>query len=260
MQALQLELAGEYLLMAAMLAEIKSRMLLPRPESLEDEEDPRSELIRRLQEYEQIKTAAENIDEIPRLERDIFPAAANKPDLVKMHAEPDVDLRDVLFALSHVLRRAEMYTKHEVKFEPLSVRERMGNILSAVSDRDGFIPFSELFTAEEGRLGVVVTFLAIMELVREALIEFVQNEAFAPIHVRVGTARTDGGVQFDESYDDQYGGPKAEKEEAVFTTDEGGEVLPMSSEARTEPDSGSAQEGFENQDEPSSAASDKEND
>ena len=102
MQALQLELAGEYLLMAAMLAEIKSRMLLPRPESLEDEEDPRSELIRRLQEYEQIKSAAENLDEIPRLERDVFPAAANKPDLVKVLAEPDVDLRDVLFALSHV--------------------------------------------------------------------------------------------------------------------------------------------------------------
>ena len=93
-------------------------------------------------------SAAENLDEIPRLERDVFPAAANKPDLVKMHAEPDVDLRDVLFALSHVLRRAEMYTKHEVKFEPLSVRERMGNILSAVSERDGFIPFYELFIAE----------------------------------------------------------------------------------------------------------------
>ena len=231
MQALQLELAGEYLLMAAMLAEIKSRMLLPRPESIEDEEDPRSELIRRLQEYEQIKSAAENLDEIPRLERDVFPSAANKPDLVKMHAEPDVDLRDVLFALSHVLRRAEMFTKHEVKFEPLSVRERMGNILSAVSERDGFIPFYELFIAEEGRLGVVVTFLAIMELVRESLIDFVQNEPFAPIHVRVGAARTDGGVQFDESYDDQYGGPKADSEEAVFTDEDGGEVVPMVADA-----------------------------
>ncbi len=265
MQALQLELVGEYLLMAAMLAEIKSRMLLPRPESLEDEEDPRSELIRRLQEYEQIKTAAENLDEIPRLERDVFPAAANKPDLVKMHAEPDVELRDVLFALSHVLRRAEMYTKHEVKFEPLSVRERMGNILSAVSERDGFIPFYELFVAEEGRLGVVVTFLAIMELVREALIEFVQNEAFAPIHVRVGSARTDGGVQFDESYDDQYGGPKAEKETA-FTIDNGKEgqrveVLPITTvEAEVEQNSSPGLGGLVNKDGHWSNASDKEKD
>ena len=271
MQALQLELAGEYLLMAAMLAEIKSRMLLPRPESLEDEEDPRSELIRRLQEYEQIKSAAENLDEIPRLERDVFPAAANKPDLVKVLAEPDVDLRDVLFALSHVLRRAEMYTKHEVKFEPLSVRERMGNILSAVSERDGFIPFYELFVAEEGRLGVVVTFLAIMELVREALIEFVQNEAFAPIHVRVGSARTDGGVQFDESYDDQYGGPKAE-EEAAFSndvTEEGqpAEVLPITTDATdaaaAEQNVSPEQGGSANQDDHSfnaSDASDKEDD
>jgi segregation and condensation protein A len=225
MQALQLELAGEYLLMAAMLAEIKSRMLLPRPESLEDEEDPRSELIRRLQEYEQIKTAAENLDEIPRSERDIFPAVANKPDLVKRHAEPDVDLRDVMFALSQVLRRAEMFTKHEVKFELFSVRARMGSILSVVSDREGFIPFHELFTAEEGRLGVVVTFLAIMELVREALIEFVQNEPFAPIHVRVGDARTDGGVQLDKSYDEQYAGPKGLREDDVLA---GGELAEKS--------------------------------
>ena len=194
----------------------------------------------------------------------MFPAAANKPDLVKVLAEPDVDLRDVLFALSHVLRRAEMYTKHEVKFEPLSVRERMGNILSAVSERDGFIPFYELFVAEEGRLGVVVTFLAIMELVREALIEFVQNEAFAPIHVRVGSARTDGGVQFDESYDDQYGGPKAE-EEAAFTNDvtEGGqpaEVLPITTDASdaaaAEQNVSPEQGGSANQDDHSSNASD----
>ena len=264
MQALQLELVGEYLLMAAMLAEIKSRMLLPRPESLEDEEDPRSELIRRLQEYERIKSAAENLDEIPRLERDVFPAAANKPAMVKMLAEPDVDLRDVLFALSHVLLRAEMYSKHEVKFEPLSVRKRMGNILSAVSERDGFIPFYELFVAEEGRLGVVVTFLAIMELVREALIEFVQNEAFAPIHVRVGAARTDGGVQFDESYDDQYGGLKAD-EEAVYTNDECGEsvsaeVLPIAAEVEAEQNSSSQQGGSVNQGDNSSNASDKEGD
>ncbi len=186
MQALQLELAAEYLLMAAMLAEIKSRMLLPRPEEFEDEDDPRSELIRRLQEYEQIKTAAEDLNEVPRIERDLFVAAASKPKLVREHGEPDVDLREVLLSLSQVLRRAELFTKHEVKFEALSVRDRMGDILSRVSQRDGFIGFNELFRAEEGRLGVVVTFLAIMELIRESLVDFVQTEPFAPIHVRVG--------------------------------------------------------------------------
>ena len=188
MQALQLELAAEYLLMAAMLAEIKSRMLLPRPEEFEDEDDPRSELILRLQEYEQIKTAAEDLAELPRIERDIFVAAASKPKLVRQHGEPDVDLREVLLSLSQVLRRAELFTKHEVTFEPLSVRDRMGDILSQVNQRDGFIGFNELFTAEEGRLGVVVTFLALMELIKEALVEIVQTEGFGPIHVK---ARSD---------------------------------------------------------------------
>ena len=149
-----------------MLAEIKSRMLLPRPEEFEDEDDPRSELIRRLQEYEQIKTAAEDLAELPRIERDIFVAAASKPKLVRQHGEPDVDLREVLLSLSQVLRLAELFTKHEVTFEPLSVRDRMGDILSRVNQRDGFIGFNELFTAEEGRIGVVVTFLAVMELIR----------------------------------------------------------------------------------------------
>ena len=192
MQALQLELAAEYLLMAAMLAEIKSRMLLPRPEEFADEDDPHSELIRRLQEYEQIKTAAEDLDEVPRIERDLFVAAASKPKLVREHGEPDVDLREVLLSLSQVLRRAELFTKHEVKFEALSVRDRMGDILSRVSQRDGFIGFNELFRAEEGRLGVVVTFLAIMELIRESLVDFVQTEPFAPIHVRVGKQAIEG--------------------------------------------------------------------
>lgn len=185
MQALQLELAGEYLLMAAMLAEIKSRMLLPRPDSLEEEEgDPRSELIRRLQQYEQIKSAAEGIDEIPRMERDLFTAHAVKPELVKQYAEPEVDLKEVLVSLAQVLRRAAMFAQHEVQLEPLSVRERMADVLSRVSERGEFVAFHEMFLAEEGRRGVVVTFLAIMELVREGLIEFVQAQAFAPIHVR----------------------------------------------------------------------------
>ena len=210
MQALQLELAAEYLLMAAMLAEIKSRMLLPRPEEFEDEDDPRSELIRRLQEYEQIKTAAEDLNELPRIERDIFVAAASKPKLVRQHGEPDVDLREVLLSLSQVLRRAELFTKHEVKFEPLSVRERMGDILTRVNRGDGFIAFNELFLAAEGRLGVVVTFLAIMELIRESLVGFVQAEPFAPIHVRVGK-NAKQGIRDNVDLDAQYGGPSPEQ-------------------------------------------------
>jgi segregation and condensation protein A len=205
MQALELELAAEYLLMAAMLAEIKSRMLLPRPEEFDDEDDPRTELIRRLQEYEQIKTAAEDLNAVPRVERDVFIGAASKPKLVREHGEPNVDIREVLLSLAQVLSRAELYTKHEIKFEALSVRDRMGDILSQVSQRDGFIGFNELLRAEEGRLGVVVTFLAIMELIRESLVDFVQAEPFAPIHVRVGQNATQGlGDKSDVEL--QYGG------------------------------------------------------
>lgn len=209
MQALQLELAGEYLLMAAMLAEIKSRMLLPRPESAdEDEGDPRAELIRRLQEYEQIKTAAEGINELPRMERDTYEVAASKPELVRQHADPEVDLKEVLLALSAVLRRAEMFAKHEVQLEPLSVRHRMGDVLAIVNGTDDFVTFHELFTAEEGRQGVIVTFLAIMELVREALLEFVQAEALAPIHVRAATRSMDHAPVFNTN----YGGEEADTE------------------------------------------------
>jgi segregation and condensation protein A len=185
MKALQLELAGEYLVMAAMLAEIKSRMLLPRPVSDDDDEhDPRAELIRRLQEYEQIKTAAEGIDGLPRLERDLFLVRPGRPDLVRQHAEPDVDLKDLLIAFAQVLKRAELYQRHSVVLEPLSVRERMSNILQRVNEARDFVPFGEMFTLQEGRMGVVVTFLAVLELARESLIELVQNESFAPIYLR----------------------------------------------------------------------------
>ncbi|HBF63279.1 MAG TPA: segregation/condensation protein A [Gammaproteobacteria bacterium] len=216
MQALELELAGEYLLMAAMLAEIKSRMLLPRPEADDEEDDPRAELIRRLQEYEQIKTGAERLDEVPRVERELFVAGANKPELVRQHADPDVDFREVLLAMAHVLRRAEMFTEHEIQLEPLSVRERMGNILNRVKQTSEFVPFQELFAVEEGRLGVVVTFLAIMELVRESLLEFQQAEAFAPIHVRAGTGAVQGGPLADfAAIDAQYSGQDASAEEDI---------------------------------------------
>jgi len=185
MEALQLELAAEYLLMAALLAEIKSRMLLPRPVNEdEDEGDPRMQLIRRLQEYEQLKTAAENLAEVPRMQRDIFPVRAEAPKIIKHVADPEVDLKDVLLALSQVLHRADMQKQHAVQLDPLSVRERMTDVLARIQNSAEFVPFIELFDENEGRRGVIVTFLALMELMREYLVEIVQSEPFAPIYVR----------------------------------------------------------------------------
>jgi segregation and condensation protein A len=185
MQALKLDLAGEYLLMAAMLAEIKSRMLLPRPEGGEDdEEDPRAELVRRLREYERVKQAAEALDAIPRLERDLHAAAAAKPKLVDQRPPPQVDLKEMVVALAEVLRRVDLNQHHAVELEGLSVRERMSEVLARLGEADGFVPFSALFDPAEGRRGVVVTFLAILELAREALLELAQNEPYAPIYAR----------------------------------------------------------------------------
>ena len=171
--------------MAAMLAEIKSRMLLPRSQhsSLDDDEDPRAELIRRLQEYERIKTAAEDLNEIPRVGRDVFIAKAAAPQAQVRHLMADVALEEVLLAMSDVLRRANMFESHQISRETLSTRERMSRVLTALRDGN-FVPFTRLFTLEEGRLGVVVTFMAILELVKESLIELVQNAAFSEIHVR----------------------------------------------------------------------------
>ena len=186
MHAMQFELAAEYLVMAAMLAEIKSRMLLPRPQldEAEEGEDPRAELIRRLQEYERFKQAAEAIDALPRVDRNVFPGSATPPPIDRQQPLPDVELKDLLLAFFEVLRRADMFQNHKISFEALSTRERMGDVLKALSGGTSFVPFQALFTAEEGRLGVVVTFLAIMELIKESLIEIVQSEPFAPIHVR----------------------------------------------------------------------------
>jgi len=184
MTELRIELAAEYLVMAAMLAEIKSRMLLPRPvQDEEDESDPRAELVRRLQEYERYKQAAENIDRLPRLNRDVFSVEIPTPEVEVVKKPPTVNLQDVLFAFKDVMKRAEMYEHHHIDAEPLSVRERMSNVLSSLKS-DTFTDFSELFTLEEGRQGVVVTLLAILELIKESLVELVQNEAFGPIHVR----------------------------------------------------------------------------
>lgn len=184
MEAYQFELAAEYLVMAALLGEIKSRSLLPRhEEDGEDEDDPRAELIRRLQEYERFKKAAEDLDNLPRVNRDVFPVQIEAPELEKEIPFPDVELKDVLMALKDVLKRAEMYETHHVTLEPLSTRERMSDVLSALQG-ENFVPFVSLFKIEEGRLGVVVTFLALLELVKESLIEVVQSESFAPIHVK----------------------------------------------------------------------------
>jgi segregation and condensation protein A len=184
MDSMQFELAAEYLLMAAMLAEIKSRMLLPRSSAIEDdEEDPRAQLIRRLQEYERFKKAAEDIEELPRVERDTWVGSAEPPEINRTRPEPEVDMRELLLSLGEVLRRADMFESHHIQREALSTRERMTQVLDKLSGVQ-FLPFVSLFTAEEGRLGVVVTFLAIMELIKESLVEIVQTENFGPIHVK----------------------------------------------------------------------------
>jgi segregation and condensation protein A len=184
MESLRLELAAEYLVMAAMLAEIKSRMLLPRVESEdEDDTDPRAELIRRLQEYERFKLAAEDIDALPRTGRDVFPTAVEPPVLKQERPQPEVSLQDLLLAFKDVVVRTEMHRHHNIDREALSVRERMTNILDVIHIGD-FCEFATLFNPEEGRLGVVVTFLAMLELSKESLIDIVQSEPFAPIYLK----------------------------------------------------------------------------
>ncbi len=188
MKELQLELAGEYLLMAAMLAEIKSRMLLPRPvKEEEDEDDPRAELVRRLQEYERFKKAAEDIGDLPRLERDVFIASADAPERKVTTKMPDVTMKELLLAFHDVLQRAEMFSNLQLQREPLSVRQRMSEILSRIKTNE-FTGFADLFDAEEGRMGVAVTFIAILELLRESVIEVVQSEQFAPLHIRAASS------------------------------------------------------------------------
>lgn len=188
MKSVRLELAAEYLLMAAMLAEIKSRMLLPRSSEVEEEEgDPRAELIRRLQEYERFKAAAEGIDTLARVGRDVIIPRLDAPQAQVRKLLPDVSLEEILLSMAEVMRRNDLFESHQISRETLSTRERMSEVLERLKG-GAFVPFVELFTVEEGKLGVVVTFMAILELVKESLIELVQNEPFAPIHVR---ARTD---------------------------------------------------------------------
>ena len=184
MQELDLELAGEYLLMAAMLAEIKSRMLLPRSQSdIEEEDDPRAELVRRLQEYERFKRAAEDIDRLDRLDRDVYQATAELTNRQVIRLLPEVTLQEMLVAFKDVVQRATMFENLHVQRETLSVRQRMSDVL-AMLENSVLVEFVRLFRPEEGRLGVCVTFAALLELLREGLIDVVQAEPYAPLHVR----------------------------------------------------------------------------
>ena len=187
MKSVRLELAAEYLVMAAMLAEIKSRMLLPRSNEVEEEEgDPRAELIRRLQAYERFKAAAEGIDELPRVGREVTVPRLEAPQAKVRKLLPEVALEEILLSMAEVMRRNDLFESHQITRETLSTRERMSEVLERLKG-GGFVPFIELFTPGEGKLGVVVTFMAILELVKESLVELVQNEPFAPIHVRART-------------------------------------------------------------------------
>lgn len=185
MKTVRLELAAEYLVMAAMLAEIKSRMLLPRSAAVEEDElDPRAELIRRLQEYERYKAASEDLDQLPRVGRDLYVPRLDAPEARARKLLPEVSLEELLISMAEVLRRADMFESHQITRETLSTRERMSDVLERLKG-GSFVPFAALFTIEEGRLGVVVTFMAVLELIKESLVELIQNEPFAPIHVRM---------------------------------------------------------------------------
>ena len=184
MKTIQLEVASDYLVMAAMLTEIKSRMLLPKRNEEVDEEDPRAELIRRLQDYERFKAAADDLDQLPRLERDIHPAKIFSETSKPEPGYVNVEMNDLIVALADVMARAEMFESHQIQFETLSTRERMSDVLERISNGE-FVVFNQLFSIEEGKIGVVVTFLAIMELLKERLVDIVQNELFGSIHLRL---------------------------------------------------------------------------
>lgn len=186
MLAVKLELAADYLLMAAILMEIKSRLLLPKPPESQEEDDPRAELVRRLQAYEQARQAATALDQRPRVERDIFLAeAATAETVTPIRIEPELDLRELVLAFAGVMKRAAAFAHHRVSREALSTRERMSLILDQVS-AECFVEFTALFTPEEGVAGVVVSFLAILELVKEGLLVCIQSAPFLPIHVKLG--------------------------------------------------------------------------
>ena len=191
MTEFQLELAGEYLVMAALLAQIKSRLLLPVHEELEEEEDPRAELIKRLQEYELFKKAAENLDDIPRVGRDIFIAHAAMPiNEDRSQNLPDIELKDLMLALSDVMARAKTFEHHQITAEVLSTRERMSQILQQLSKANSAVVFNALFTPDEGRSGVVVSFIAMLELIKEGLVTCLQVSPESLIYVSLSEQST----------------------------------------------------------------------
>ncbi|MBV8030108.1 MAG: segregation/condensation protein A [Betaproteobacteria bacterium] len=186
MRTKNLELAAEYLVMAAMLMEIKSRLLLPRPPSAEPlEEDPRAELVRRLLEYEQIKKAAQALDELPQVGRDVIAISVWIEKTVSERL-PDVNAQDLAEAWRSLLHRARLSKHHRISREELSVREHMSHVLRMLKERR-VLEFSELFDPARGVPVLVVTFLAVLELARELLIEITQSEPFAPIYVKLGS-------------------------------------------------------------------------
>lgn len=183
MEESELELIAEYLVMASMLAEIKSRLLLPRPVEMDNEADPRAELVRRLQKYEQFKKAAEDLDTLDRLGRDVYLPNIELPTFQINMPLPEVSINDLLIAFCDVINRAEQFSNHHVEHDTLSVRERMVCVLEKIS-ATRFISFCHLFNTKEGRMGVVVSFLAILELLRESLVELVQSKSYAPIYIK----------------------------------------------------------------------------
>ncbi|MAJ29681.1 MAG: segregation/condensation protein A [Gammaproteobacteria bacterium] len=184
MKDLELSLAGEYLLMAAMLAEIKSKMLLPIFEEIEEEDDPRAELVRRLLEYERYRSVSEEIDLLNRVDRDVYLSTAETGNYQQPDILPDIELPDLIIAFQEVLKKAEMYSTLHFMKEPLSVKERMSEILDKINGKD-FVKFEDLFNLQEQKTGLVVTFLAILELMKELLIEVVQAQEFGIIHVKM---------------------------------------------------------------------------
>lgn len=187
MKDIKLELAAEYLVMASILAEIKSRLLLPKQAVEEDEGDPRAELVRKLQEYEVIKNAAENIEQLPRIDRDSFIAKVELAEnFIPEVANTQVDLAELVAALQGVIKRTQAFEHHHIQKESLSTRERMAKIMATLKEEknnQSYCDFSDLFTIKEGKQGVVVTFLAILELIKESLITCIQTQVYGEIRV-----------------------------------------------------------------------------
>jgi segregation and condensation protein A len=185
MDVLKLELAAEYLVMAAMLCEIKSRMLLPQTEDEEEHEaDPKAELVRRLLEYEQMKQGAHDLDSLPRVERDVLPVCVDYDTSIIERPQPEVSFEALIHAFRGVMQRVDNNAHYSIAKEVLSIRERMGSVLNTLQYQP-FARFSDLFSYKEGRHGLVVTFIAILELVKQSMIKLVQTDLFSPIHMSV---------------------------------------------------------------------------